>query len=303
MALPTTTARQQPQRTENRAPHVLYIGDRAALDFLPARRRLAAEAARGLCSFTDVDDSTSALNALIRQGHDQLDPADVLILTQLRPGELNDSQVNELRRHAPLAAMVVLCGAWCEGEARSGHPVPGIAHVAWHQFAARWVRHRTAWQQGRPMEWALPATWREEERLLHLQTSLEASTQELSEVTIVLAESTQQGDDWLASAAQAQGWRLVHSLQLCDPPPASAIGLWQTDELDSVRLDQLRGFVDHVRPFPVIALSGFPRPEDDQRIRSVGAHSLIAKPLLVEDLVAEVAWVLEGSERGSETKP
>jgi CheY-like chemotaxis protein len=235
------------------------------------------------------------MDALVQQQQrDQLEPADVLVLAQLRPGELDAGQVNDLRRRAPLAAMVVLCGAWCEGEARSGHPLSGIAQVAWHQFAPRWVRHRTVWQQGRPTEWSLPATWREEERLLHLSSLKEPNRPQAVEATIMLPDSGSHGDDWLVSLALAQGWRVVlSSQQPVEQRQPPMIGLWQTDELDAVRLDELADFVRRIQAIPVIAIAGFPRPEDDARIRLVGAQGLIAKPLVIEDLVAEVAWILD----------
>ena len=300
MTLPTTTARQQRQPAAIRAPRVCYIGDREALDFQPARRRLAVESARGLCSLHDFGDAAAAIEDWEQRPSQRLVPADVMILAQLRPGELNDAEVNELRRRAPLAAMVALCGAWCEGEARSGRPLPGISHVAWHQFPSRWVRHREAWQQGRPTEWTLPATWREEDRLLHSHPLDESKVRHEAAATIVLPNTGIREDEWLLALARAQRWRVVSSSQELGAAEPPTIGIWSTDQLDASRLTELTSFVNQLHRTPVIVLAGFPRPEDDLRVRDAGAAELLAKPLLVDDLVAEISWNLESRLQGVE---
>jgi len=230
-------------------------------------------------------------------------PPDVLALAQQRPGELDAVAVHELRRRAPLAVLVALCGAWCEGEARSGNLLPGIVHVGWHQFASRWVRHLAAWRRRRPTEWALPPTWRDEERLL-LMSSLQSQTRQPRDLTILLDTPVPGGDDWLADLARAAGWRVGQTAPAWDSGGAACCGLWHTDELDAESLEHLAEFAARLRPAPVIAITGFPRPDQDPLVRAAGAVSLLAKPLLLDDLAAEIGWWLEhGLDRSGRDSP
>jgi hypothetical protein len=58
------------------------------------------------------------------------DSGPVAILTvQSRPGQFSPRAVERLHAAAPLARLVALAGAWCEGEERSGRPSPGVVRV------------------------------------------------------------------------------------------------------------------------------------------------------------------------------
>lgn len=292
MVLTRSNMKHLPNDRATQLPRVLYVGNREAFDFRAARRRLCADAERGECLLVDFDDASAAIASIAAQDESGHEPPDLFVLPQLRPGDLDPAEVHRLRRLAPLAGLVVLSGGWCEGEARSGQPLPGTARIAWHQFAPRWVRHRIDWRQRRSTQWSLPATWSDEERLVHA-TSASADHRELIEATIVLTDVPSLRDDWLAAVARAQGWQVARSSQLGAAQQPSTVGIWQSDALEGQELGELADFVSRVRPAPVIVVAGFPRPEDDERIRSVGATSLLAKPLLIDDLAAEVGWLLE----------
>lgn len=292
MTLPTTTTTRSATTPAARAARVWFVGDAEALDFGPALRRLQADASHGACTLDARESLAAALTSLEHDCQRGRQPPDVLVLGQLRPGELNTEAVHALRRQAPLAVLVALCGAWCEGEARSGSPLPGIVHVGWHQFAPRWVRHLDAWRRRRPTEWALPPTWRDEERLL-LMSSLKPAAPRRRALTICLGGPAPSEDAWLADLARAQGWRVSRTAAAVEPRGAAVCGIWHADELDARRVEQLAEFAARLQPAPVIAITGFPRPEQDALVRAAGAVSLLAKPLLWDDLAAEIDWWLE----------
>src|SRR4051812_24966692 len=60
-----------------------------------------------------------------------------IVLTQSRPGRLSVKHVERLHAIEPLARLIVLTGPWCEGEQRSGRPVPGVTRIAWRNWRER----------------------------------------------------------------------------------------------------------------------------------------------------------------------
>src|SRR5437868_5038942 len=60
-----------------------------------------------------------------------------IILMQSRPGQFAGREVEELHAQYPLARLLSLIGPWCEGEQRSGRPVPGVVRIAWRQWRQR----------------------------------------------------------------------------------------------------------------------------------------------------------------------
>lgn len=91
---------------------------------------------------------------------------DLILLVQSYPGEFSASQVDLLRRAAPLAPIGVVLGPWCEGETRSGKPLPGVWRVYWHQWLVRGRLQIERFLQGECPLWGLPTTSIDEERLL-----------------------------------------------------------------------------------------------------------------------------------------
>ncbi len=98
--------------------HVLLIGDTSRAEFCDAGAALE-EVARVTC-FAEV----AAAIAAISSSHDMIPHA--VVLAQARPGQFTDSAIDRLRGLAPLARWIAILGSWCEGESRSGHPLPGM---------------------------------------------------------------------------------------------------------------------------------------------------------------------------------
>jgi len=65
---------------------------------------------------------------------------DWVIVAQQRPGEFQHDEVERLMLRFPLAAWIALLGSWCEGETRTGRPLPGVQRVFWHQWQPRLAR-------------------------------------------------------------------------------------------------------------------------------------------------------------------
>jgi hypothetical protein len=271
---------------------VLLVGDFEGADFAGVLRRLTTDAARAECQLSETSNCESARAEFRRLGENGEAPPDVMLIAQHRPGELDVAAVDRLRRTAPLSAFVVVLGPWCEGEGRTGIPVPGVVRVTWHGFGPQWRRHVECWNADRCSPWQLPATMGDDERLLWGSHQRRLSCGESRSIAVVLGQSAGGCEPWLADLCRSLRWSLV-SLEegrtLCDD---ALVGIWQTDRLDAVALSELAEFSARLRPAPVIVVSGFPRPEHLRQIETAGATSLLAKPLAIDDLLAEVNCVL-----------
>ena len=116
---------------------VLLIGDVESAEF---RAALAGRDAEGYSveAFLkneprfEVQTAETIARALSGVASGEFVP-DLIVLAQTRPGQFSADEVDRLRRATPSARLSGLLGSWCEGEARSGTPWPGVMRTYWHQ--------------------------------------------------------------------------------------------------------------------------------------------------------------------------
>lgn len=229
----------------------------------------------------------AAAGALLEAG---LAPA-VIALLACWPGEYSAGEVARLQEAAPLARLWGVVHTWCEGERRSGRPWPAVPRVALHQWPAR-VRWLLAERPGEPPEWSWPATADDEERVLARAERPVAQSSGLVVVHGRRAESLSA----LADAVALAGWTpvLTWSTAAARFPGAAAV-LWDAtvEEIAAPRdVRRVRLLGDGA---PLVAVVGFPRPEDIAAATSLGASAVLAKPLLLEDLHATLEQVASGA--------
>lgn len=94
------------------------------------------------------------------------DDVDVVFFLQSFSGEFSQQLVETQRCVTPLAPLVVICGAWCEGEERTGTPLAGVArfYTAHWKFIARAELNRL--RSGNFSLISLPITSGEDERAI-----------------------------------------------------------------------------------------------------------------------------------------
>lgn len=251
---------------------VLVIGETDREEF-----REASDALRPTEYVRHVPDLDAAAALLA----DEETAADVIVLAQAYPGQYPAESIDRLRQLAPLARIVALLGSWCEGESRSGRPVPGVVRVPWHQFPARSARELARLADGFGSVWGLPATAGEDERVL---ASAERALPQ-SEGLVAVYSPEFEMYDWLAEAVRRRGQSAVwlrprQPIHVRGARAAVFDGL----ECDGEELDTLRRLAARVHPAPVVALMPFPRTQDCDRVRAAGASALLAKPLAIDDL-------------------
>ncbi len=228
--------------------------------------------------FADIESAVDGLN----NTQDEHAFAPLIVLAQSHPGQFTSDGVDCLRTAAPLARIVALLGMWCEGEPRSGHPLPGVIRVYWHQAVARFPRKLSKWAEGRGSTWALPLTATDEERLLASTTA--ALPQATGLVALWSRRAEMEG--FLAAACRAAGYATawLHPRQPGGVRGAVA-ALFDGTSLDAKGLAELRDFAARVAPTRVLALLDFPRIKEVQLAAEMGVR-VLAKPVNVEDLLA-----------------
>jgi len=280
-------------------PTVLLIGNTARPELAEARNVL-----EGLARVIPAADADAAAALLA----DEEIAVDVIVVAQAYPGQLSGEALDRLGRLAPLARVVVLLGSWCEGEVRSGRPIPGAIRVYWHQWPARCAQELGRLRRGLCTSWCLPPTAVEEERFLALADQPWPRREGL----IAVHSPSFDMRDWLCRACRRAGYWTVEADRpifavrksgqptgpVAQPPSAVPIPRITAAIFDATRcrgqeLDDLKRWAAAVEPAPVIVLMSFPRVEDRDRLLAAGAAALLSKPLLLEDLF----WQLERAER------
>lgn len=205
-------------------------------------------------------------------------PPAVIAVEQRRPGEIPPAAVERLRSRAPLARIVAVLSSWCESDARSGRPWPGVPRVFAHQWPVRSVREFEALAEGRPSSWALPPTATIEEQFLVAQPP-----PRLGGVAAVASEDRTVAE-WLADALSACGTDYV-SLSAMTPRTTDATALvFDACEADGPTLARLRSLAEQFARVPRVLLLNYPRPDDVRRARDAGATNVLGKPLFLADL-------------------
>ncbi|HEV7224037.1 MAG TPA: hypothetical protein VGN42_15110 [Pirellulales bacterium] len=248
------------------------LGNAAHPEFRDAVRRL-----QGLSELTIARDVVAAAAELERADG----PPDLLVVAQVRPGEVSEREINRLRRLVPLVPCVAMLGSLCEGETRSGSPWPGVVRVYWRQWPQRVGPELAALRAGRSSAWSLPATASDEERLLCSVSAPFAQCQGLA----AIAARRFGLADWLASACRSQG---LATLRTSPEAPVAATGVemvfWDAglaSLTDFSAVGRLRAAYPGAR---VIALADFARIEDEERLLAAGVAAVLSKPVMLAEL-------------------
>jgi len=260
---------------------ILFVGDYESPQFGEARADLHQ---RGrLWEFADLP---GALAAIPENGP----PPDLVVLAQAIPGRFDQRELQRFRHILPLARWVVLLGSLCEGESRTGDPIAGAIRIYWHQWPALAQRRLfgpTSQKWGSISR--LPKSAGEDEFVL---AETEAFPLRKGLVGIVSAAAMSFG--MLKSACRSTGWATVHI------QPRNQVDI---DGLDAILFDGTDGLGDELDLLcevaechpcvPIVAVLGFPRPEDVRRLGELGVRRIVSRPFGLADLVGQIEDVIE----------
>lgn len=210
-----------------------------------------------------------------------------IVLLQTRPGQFSAREIEKLHGREPLARLVTLTGPWCEGEQRSGRPIPGVVRVAWRN-----------WRERLPLEFAIngnralwPRTLTEIDRIETRRESASDITPRCGQVTICAARSADY--NYLSDAVQQLGISATlfgSTGTSAANAAAEAVIFDGWDQATQFERDQ------QSKSAPLkarlILLLHFPRPEDHTLVDTAGIDAVLPHPLSIADLNAALARIL-----------
>jgi hypothetical protein len=199
-----------------------------------------------------------------------------IAILQSRPGTVTAPDVETLHRQAPLARLILLTGAWCDGELRTGRLPPGVVRIRWHQ-----------WQQVLPAELScrapsFPRTATDAERLERQIRDLGACDNSGGRIAI----RTSLRDNYLAlaDACNALGWRAEWAQAEAPLPSACELEL-----IDGWKELSAHDGMQCGRALPRVLLIEYPRPDDFSRATALGIQAIVVRPFSLPVLMAVCA--------------
>jgi hypothetical protein len=223
---------------------------------------------------------------------------ELIVLAQSRPDSIASAQVEPFRRWAPLAGIVTLLGSWCEGETRTGHPLPGIERIYWYQFPAWWRRQLQLVAEHRCPDWARPTNFDLRISDCGLQGRGRDSVPPVRGL-IVLRTSHRENADALADVCHDAGYAMTwqrHSRAYATTRGALA-GIWDGGQLSEAEADDLSAFCTQMSRdgAPVVTLLDFPRRDRVDHAYEIGAAAVVGKPWFNANLIARLEAITSKS--------
>jgi hypothetical protein len=247
---------------------VLAIGPWHEGEFAVVRSQLA-----DTDTWSVVADCQSASELLSR--NDLL--LELILLAEPLPNIYRPNQIEDLRRRAPLAQIVVVAGTWNEGELRTGKPYPGVLRLYWHEFSSWWRARTRTWSPSldgplTPRSGKFPAT-------LKTSIAIHAATLATYEALSETLKTCGAECRWVRNPA--------------DFKPA-AIGIWDGGQFDPSEWERLKSFALKLQQIgsPLIVLLDFPRKEHVARLETLGCAMILGKPYSIAELVTAIACQL-----------
>jgi CheY-like chemotaxis protein len=261
-----------------RSVRVLLLGD-----FTPAEFQPVAEEIRQLADVETVA-NCGAAESRLQSGNI---PPDLIVVAQLWPGQHLHMDLDRVQRAAPLSRLIALGGSWCEGQQRSGTPWPGMLRTYWHSWLAHWRRDFLRLSVSQLPSWGLPIVATDDERALFCHIRAKPKRE-----LIAVRSHCFDMADMLVSVCRRQGYAAVW-LDPLHPPRVDgpAAVLWEGNPRG---FDDLRAVRGRYPQIPLLALLDFPRWEDVERAKQIGAVSVLAKPLSLDDLFGRLVDILDG---------
>jgi len=260
-------------------PTIWIVGDWQAPDFADA---IEAVRSSFICRCFDSANAARANSPAANE----LVPAAIL-LVQSRPGQLLFSSIERLHAQFPLARLIALTGPWCEGELRSGRPVPGIVRVPWRnwQVALKQQLEIACCATAPLPRTATPTDY------IESSTSAIRRSQPRDGVAVICTH-TLANYGYLADAVRRLGLTAMrHDRAQPIPCPAKAIIFdgWESASAFAMTNERANG---NSLPARVLILH-FPRPEDHVLARQAGIAAVLGFPLLLPELAAALSTSLK----------
>jgi CheY-like chemotaxis protein len=191
---------------------------------------------------------------------------DFIVLAQTRPGLIAENTVAVIRQRWPGVRLVSLLGNWCEGEARTGTPLPDVPRIYAHQWS----------EEG----WFLEGLVR--------GSSLPRSHSGSGPLVVIQTSSTDYSSA-LADALALAGCQTVEVRPAVSPRIQNAeYVIWDVPIEAGRRGEELAELRKQHARARVIALCTFPRDYEIRALLAAGVDQVISQPFAQERLIHAV---------------
>lgn len=221
---------------------------------------------------------------------------ELVIVAQSRPYAVRAREIESLQRRWPLSPIVALLGSWCEGEARTGRPWPGVERLYWYDFPAWWRRQLRLRAGGRCPDWARPLDFGFPATAGQLLSDCRLAGQ-ARRGAVPIRSACRESASALSDVLRRDGYATIWQ-----PPRNSAAivsgvvaGVWEGGQLSDHESDDLAIFCRALarEDAPVIALLDFPRRDRVERAREIGVAVVLGKPWNNARLIATIVDVAD----------
>ncbi len=249
-------------------PRVLLTGEYRHSEFSTAYHLLRAEA---------DNPKTMKLPAAVEFIRAGSPSVDLIVIAQSRPGEISASDVGNLCRVAPQAHKLWLLGTWCEGERPLCPDATLLERSYWYAFPGWWRRFLGGMPTTSPH--------------LHGNHNSSAPQRDMSPGAILVDTPHFTSFETIATTLGEAGMAAVwwRSGQPSPVVAGASGGIWDGGQLAASEETALKLFCETLSPVgPVVAILDFPRRDRVKLAKAVGASSVLGRPWLAEDLLAEL---------------
>ena len=263
-----STTINRPTTSDPRTVEVLAIGPWHRGEFAVLRTVLGV--GEEWLSALDCDSADALLS------NDEILPKWIL-LAQPMQGTYKQDLIEQLRRAAPLAQIVVVAGTWCEGELRTGKPLVGVQRLYWYEFASWWKSQ----QPGRSSRSLfLDGPFSPRLGVNNFQPSIAGS--------LAIHTPTLASFEAIAAALASDGLKCIWLCEDEEVPAEITSAIWDGAQLDPQEFSRLQTFAAAVQKLQasLIVLLDFPRKEHFGQLHALGCRTVLGKPYIIEELKA-----------------
>ncbi len=199
-----------------------------------------------------------------------------ILIAQPLPGTYEQREIEQLRRAAPLAQIVVVAGTWSEGELRTGKPLVGVQRFYWYEFASWWRSRSTSTNWSPCLDGPLSAR----PNVTNSQHSLGG--------TVAIHTETLASFEAIAAAIASDGLKCIWLREDAELPVEITTAIWDGAQLDPQEFSRLQTFAAAIqeREGSLIVLLDFPRKEHFTQLRALGCQTILGKPYIIDELKA-----------------
>ena len=249
---------------------LLLIGQTQTQEFCSIRGWL--EAHFDLSQATDFNDLPAAL-----------DSYPIILVAMSVRHQFRQSEIEHLRKAAPLARICVIVGSWCEGETRSGTAWPGVERLYRHELIPRAISEGWA---GDPR--CLPPTYSTDESWL-ARADQAYSLGTPDSFCMVCSR-----DPEFRSSLANVGKRFNLNLVTMAPTDISASQdvaavIYDADRNRPERQETLQRLSNSFPRARIVVVLEFPRHDEIREILSCGGHHVVGKPFDIVDLLTAIS--------------